>query len=414
MRVLVLSHQFPNDGEPESGIYVLEQARALRTLGVESVVMAPRPWVPPLLRHNSRWQKYVKIPHRAIVDNFEVIYPSVVTLPHNHLFAISGLLFYFSCRRQLRNILRTTQIDLIHAHTIMPDGFAAALLGREFNLPVVCTIHGSDVNLYPRRDHSTYRATRWALVNTDHLIAVSQRLKNKILSITGPRGVAVIHNGADTNKFNACDKRHARQVLGLPTDKKVLLFVGNLLEVKGVSFLLQALQRLARPELSLYVVGGGDLREGLENQAEQSHIPGCTFVGPQPHDRIPLWLSAAYCLVLPSLSEGLPTILCEAMQCKTPIVATAVGGIPEIINDHTTGLLVPSGDARALASAIAAQLDDSACSAAMTENAYEFARQNLTWQANAHKTLRVYEGAVELHSTVASSADAVHCTPLRL
>lgn len=414
MRVLVLSHQFPNDYEPQAGTYVLEQIRALRDIGVDSVVMSPTPWVPPFLRKKERLQKYVSMPVRAVVDNFEVTYPRVLTLPRNHLFALSGLLFYLSCRQRLRRVLRSTQIDLIHAHTIMPDGFAAVLLGREFNLPVVCTIHGSDVTVYPAQGRWIYRATRWALSNADHLIAVSQHLKNRILEIAGQCDVVVIHNGADAHKFAPIAKQRARQLLGLPAENKILLFVGNLLEVKGVSLLLQAVRHLSLPDLSLYVVGSGDLNKRLMKEANDADLRSCSFVGSQPHDRIPLWLSAADCIVLPSLSEGLPTILCEAMHCKTPIVATDVGGVPEIIKDHSTGLLVPSGDTKALTAAIAEQFANSSLACAMAEHAHRSAKQNLTWQANVSKVMPVYEGALALQSAPTANTKAACSSPQRI
>lgn len=399
MRVLVLSHQFPTDLEPTAGIYVLEQIRALRKLGVDSAVIAPTPWVPPLLRHKPRFQKYVSVPIRAVVDGFEVTYPRVVTPPRGYLFALSGLLFYLACRQYMRKCLNETHFDLIHAHTIMPDGFAAVLLGREFNLPVVCTIHGSDVNLYPWRGHSSYWAIRWALRNARHLITVSHHLKNNVLKIAGPRDVAVAHNGADGGKFKTIDKQRARRLLGLPGEKQILLYVGHLLEVKGVSFLLQAVRELARPDLALIIVGDGNLKERLIKEADEGGIQStCLFVGQQSHSSIPLWLSAADCLVLPSLSEGLPTILCEAMLCKTPIVATDVGGVSEIVKNRITGLLVPSRDPAALAAAIAEQLANSSLSGVMVECAYKSAEDNLTWQANASKIMPVYAQARSLIS----------------
>lgn len=405
----MLSHQFPTESEPATGIYVLEQMRALRKLGADLLVMAPTPWVPPLLKRRLSLQRYTSVPPQAVVDGFHVIYPRVLTLPRGLLFSLTGLFFYFSCRRRLAELLRTTQIDLIHAHTIMPDGFAAVLLGREFKIPTVCTIHGSDVNLYPWRSRLSYLAIRWALLNTDNLIAVSQKLKDKVHTIAGSLDVAVAHNGADSQKFKPMDKSEARRVLGLPLNRKILLFVGNLWKVKGIAFLIQAVQQLAQPDLDLYVVGDGDLRERLTKQAADAGLQSaCNFAGLQPHDRIPLWLSAADCLVLPSLSEGLPTILCEAMLCKTPIVATDVGGVSEIVRNRITGLLVPPGDRAALANAIREQLAHP--SLTVVEDACRSAEQNLTWESNALKTMSVYQGVLSSQSMAGSNGTVFSVT----
>jgi len=107
-------------------------------------------------------------------------------------------------------------------------------------------------------------------------------------------------------------------------------------------------------------------------------------------DDVPLWLSAADCLVIPSQMEGFPTILPEAMLCRLPIIATAVGGIPEVILDGDTGVLVPPGDAAALARALGRVLGSPEDADAMAARAQSFAREHLTWDANAQLVVSVY------------------------
>ena len=117
----------------------------------------------------------------------------------------------------------------------------------------------------------------------------------------------------------------------------------------------------------------------------------CIFAGRRQHEEIPLWLSAADCLVIPSHMEGFPTILPEAMLCRVPVVATAVGGVPEVVNHGTTGFLVEPGNVSELARAMADALSDSGLAAAVVGQAESFARENLTWQANARRVVSVYE-----------------------
>jgi glycosyltransferase involved in cell wall biosynthesis len=395
MRVLVLSHMFPTPMAPYAGIFVLEQMRALRNLGVELVAIAPRPWIPAILKFVPRFSKFNVIPRRASVHGFSVYYPRVLELPGGRLFYLYGLFYYIGCFRLVRKLANEGKINLIHAHTIMPDGFAAVLLGRKFNLPVVCTIQGSDINDYPWRHRPTLWATKWALRIVDGLVAISHDLKNKVLLLSGTRQIEVIHNGADPNKFKSVPREEARVRLDLPVDKKIILFVGNLVPVKGVEFLLDAASQLPRSDILLCLVGDGKLKSALLGLANRLGIANiCKFVGARPHDEIPWWLSAADCLVLSSLSEGLGTILTEAMLCRLPVIATSVGGIPDIVSPGYTGTLVPPKDPVALAKALDALLAGGARFSAMVEQAENRAKAELTWEFIARKMLSIYQEQV--------------------
>jgi teichuronic acid biosynthesis glycosyltransferase TuaC len=391
VRVLVLSHMFPNPLEQYAGIFVLEQMRALRDLGVEIVAIAPRPWVPPILNFVPRFRKFHVIPPRANVQGFRVEYPQVLQFPGGRFFYLYGAFYFIRCFRLVRKLVREGKINLIHAHTIMPDGFAAVLLGRKFNIPVVCTIQGSDINDYPWRCRPTLWATKWASRTVDSLITISHDLEKKVFSLVGTRQLEVVHNGADPNKFKSVPKEKARERLDLPANKKIILFVGNLVPVKGVEFLLDAVSQLARSDILLCLVGDGELKSTLLCRARHLGLANiCKFVGPRPHDEIPWWLSAADCLVLCSLSEGLGTILTEAMLCRVPVIATAVGGIPDIVRPGCTGTLVPPKDPVALAKVLDALLAGDARFSVMVEQAENRAKAELTWESIARKILSVY------------------------
>jgi len=395
MKVLVLSSMFPSPAHQHGGIFVLEQMQALRELGVEVVVVAPTPWAPSILKLVPRWRKYSLIPRRDNIQGLRVEYLRVPCFPGGRLFYLYGLFYFLRSCGLVRRLTREEGIDLIHAHAIMPDGFAGVLLGRRLFLPVVCTVHGSDVNSYPYRNRPTLWATKWALKRVGHLVTVSRGLKGEVFSLIGRRQIEVLHNGADPRKFKPRPRMEARARLHLPIDKKIILFVGSLVPVKGVEFLLAAVSRLAREDTLLYVVGDGDLMSALISLADDLGVQKvCRFVGRRPYDEIPYWLSAADCLVLPSLSEGLPTILPEAMLCGVPIVATQVGGVPEIVRHGHNGLVVQPKDPIGLAEAIRSLLANDDGVSAMVERAGETARVALTWEANAQKTLGIYHQIV--------------------
>lgn len=395
MNVLVFSHMFPSSADPMGGIFVLEQMKALRGLGVEIVVVAPVPWIPSMLRSIPRGRKYYAVPPRDAIHGFHVEYPRVLSFPGGRLFCMYGAFYYLACLRAVRHLVRDREIQMIHAHAILPDGFAGVLLGQTLNLPVVCTVHGSDINIYPFRNRCTRRATIWALRRVDRLITVSHRLRENVVALAGPLDAEVVHNGADPTRFAPMPKRDCRSRLNLPLEKKIVLFVGNLSSVKGVEFLLKAFAKLELFNTMLYVVGDGVLREPLCSLAANLGVQQSTvFVGQKPHEEIPLWLSAADCLVMPSLNEGLPTLLAEAILCRVPIVATEVGGIPEILRQGDNAVLVRPKDPVALTGAIRAQLAADRRSFGAVDQAEASARAKLTWEANAEKTLAVYRRAV--------------------
>ena len=391
MKALVLSHLFP----PNGGTFVLEQMKALREQGVSSRVIAPTPWPPFFLRSLPRLRRYVQVPQSGVVEDFRVEYPRFACLPRSLLFYLQGLSIYERCRPVVRRLKTTYAPDLIHAHTVMPDGFAALLLGQEFSLPVVCTVHGSDVKLYPRRNRATRWATQWALRGLPQLVAVSNDLKQSIFNLAGVGSVNVLHNGANPKTFARMSREEARRTLALPSTIPIVLFVGNLVPIKGLQFLLRAIAHLHFYGLQLFLVGDGEERTLLAALAQQLGISTvCHFVGFRPHDEVSVWLSAADCLVLPSLSEGMPTILVEAMFSQTPIVATSVGGVPEVIEHNRSGLLVAAGDADALAAAIARVLTQPQAASQMAKNASDRAVNNLTWETNAREMVRIYETAI--------------------
>jgi teichuronic acid biosynthesis glycosyltransferase TuaC len=395
LRVLTLSHMFPTPEAPTQGVFIIEQMKALRKLGIDMKAISPTPWTPPMLNFLPNIRKYICVPKSANVEGIRVTYPRFIAFPGGRFLFLYGLFCYLACRHTVRKHVKEGGIDLIHAHTIMPEGFAALLLGREFNIPVVCTVHGSDISIYPHESRATLLVTKWALRRIRHLVAVSEDLGKKVNLLIGSREIRVIRNGADEELFHANVKSAARTLLGLPEKAKIVLFIGNLLRVKGPEYLLQAASHISSSDFLLYIVGDGMLRDSLLAQAEDLGISArCVFVGARPHEEIASWLSAVDCLVLSSVSEGFPTIIAEAMMCGVPVVATAVGGIPEVVKHGSTGLLVQPRDPESLGEAICLALQNDTNIQIMVNRAEKAARAELTWEANARKTVEVYREAI--------------------
>src|ERR1700730_17792079 len=252
---------FPTPEARAQGVFIIEQMKALRKLGIEMKAIAPTPWAPRMLNFLPNIRKYICIPKSANVEGIRVTYPRFIAFPGGRFLFLYGLFCYLACRHIVRKHVQEGGIDLIHEHKIMPDGFAALLLGDEFNIPVVCTVHGSDINIYPHENRATLAVTKWALRRIKHLIAVSQDLRKKVDLLIGSKEVTVVRNGADEELFHPNAKSTARALLGLPGKAKIVLFIGNLLPVKGLNYLLQAVSQLSSPDVFLYIVGDGMLLE---------------------------------------------------------------------------------------------------------------------------------------------------------
>jgi len=205
--------------------------------------------------------------------------------------------------------------------------------------------------------------------------------------------VDIVFNGFDSELFKPMDRKEARSKLSLPPDKKIILNVANLVPVKGHKYLIEAIQKIVkvRDDVLVLIVGDGPLRRDLETQVKKLNLESYVkLVGAKPHHEIPLWMNAADLLVLPSLSEGNPTVMFEALGVGLPFVGTAVGGVPEIITSEDYGLLCPPKDPECLAEKILIALDKEWDREKIRKYAEQF-----TWDRIAKKTLEVYSMVIK-------------------
>jgi hypothetical protein len=396
MRILVLSHLYPSPADPTAGTFVHEQATALTDLGHDVRVVSPTGIAPPF---HPRWAGHRQVPGVDRHDGIPVLYPRKITLPGGRLGAWNAESMRAAVRGPLARIRRRWPYDLIHAHMLVPDGWAAAKVGGALGVPVLATAHRADVLDVPARGGAQRAQVADAVGSIDQIVAVSRAMRAACEGLATPRRpVAVVPNGADTRVFHPRDRAEARRRLGLPVDERVVAFVGVLTPRKGIDTLVEAMGLLARRPAGaplLTVAGIGELREALEARAGELGIAErIRFVGKVAHDEVPWWMAAGDVFCLPSLSEGLPTVVCEAMACGRAVVATAVDGTPEIVDDGATGLLVPPREAPALADALERVLDDPATRARFEEEALRRAVTTYTWEANARAHVALYEALV--------------------
>jgi len=362
LRVLVYTTLFPNSVQPLLGNFVMERMRRLRPFADLSVI-APAPYFPKLKVH-KRWHAFSQIPRSERIAGFDISHPRFPLLPKVAM-AIHGLLMFLGSVSLVSKKMREASYDIIDAHYVYPDGFAAVLLGSVFNVPVVVSARGSDINVFPR--FRTIRPLiRYVLKRADALIAVSEPLKNAMVKLgCSPEKITVIANGVDTVKFRPCPKEEMRGLLGLPQKRPILISAGNLTPNKGFHVLLEALAGLRRPGVLLVIVGEGAYRAALERKIHELGLKDAVkLVGAQPHEEMCSWYCAADVFCLASATEGCPNVVMEAIACGRPVVATHAAA--PVVTSPRLGILVdrkPDELRKALDEALSRDWDQDAIAA---------------------------------------------------
>ena len=259
--------------------------------------------------------------------------------------------------RAADNVIKREHIscDLIHAHFLWPNGYAGALLKKKYNIPLVVTAHGYDIYDLPFRDQEWRDRIVRTLEAADKIITVSRKNEECIRRLGVTKPVHVIPNGFRSDLFYPRDQAECRKTLGLPLDKQILLTVGNLVEVKGHRYLVEAMAELAKQKKDVLcvIVGSGLLKGKLEQQIRSLGLEEYVHLaGGKPHEEIPMWMNACDVFVLPSLKESFGIVQVEAIACGKPVVGTYNGGSEELILPDENGILCPPHDPEHLAAAI--------------------------------------------------------------
>jgi len=302
-----------------------------------------------------------------------------------------------SLQRALRRRLAHEQYDVVHAHWVVPNGWFAARASKAYRVPLVITLHGSDVALAER--HRVLRqVARGAFRTADQVTASSRDLVERALKL-GARETDshTLYLGVDTNVFKpSAPSAEVRARLDAPGDAFLAVSIGRLAEVKGFAYLIDAARQLK--DVAVAIVGDGELRDELRRRA--AGLGAVKLVGSLPHDLIPAVLAVADTVVVPSVVDragrvdGLPNTVLEALASGRPLVATRVGGIPEVVRDGENGLLVPQKDAEALARALRQLQGDEALRARLSAGARQSAVERFSWAATAEDLEVVYSTAI--------------------
>lgn len=297
---------------------------------------------------------------------------------------------------KLTRFFKDERIDLVHTMGARMN-FYGRLSARMARVPYICSTVQNSLLDYPIGNikRAVYvKVDAWTARYAQRIISVAEALSDDLRDRYGipAEKITTIHNGIDLGDLVPTGSRESIRVkLAIPPESPCVGVIGRLTHQKGFTFFLQALPSLFErfPALQCFVAGDGPLRDVLEREATRlALLNRCTFLGYRSD--IPDLLQALDVLVLPSLSEGLPFILLEAMGMERPVVATAVSGNPELIEHGRNGLLIPSADPKALATAVTWLLENPQEAKAMGKASKSTVAGEFSVKKMVEKTEEVY------------------------
>jgi len=397
LKVCILTSSFPRFAGDSAGIFIYHLAIALVKKGVDIEIICPHdngcrffedikgvkirrfPYFFPLQYQNLAYGS-------GILKNIKSNICTKIQLP---FFIISEIIY--TLRR-----LMISKPDLIHAHWSLPQGLIGIICKKVLGIPCITSIHGSDVH---GLQHPLLNDLNGIVINNSDMCTANSRASAKMVSDIAGRGdTQVVPMGVDTNLFSRSKKvgviRKKYEI-----DGDVLLFVGRLIRVKGVYYLINALPEVIKhhPKAKLLIVGSGPEKRRLMQLSTELEIKNrIVFINEVlQEDLIPLY-SMADILILPSImditgeTEGLGVVLLEAMACRAPVIGSNVGGIKDIIIDGETGLISEQKNPDSLAEKILQLLSDEQLRKKVIENGFKLVKKKFTWEAISDRFMNIY------------------------
>lgn len=319
-KIAVFSNMYPSGQHPTFGIFVKNQVELLRSQGLDVDVIAIDN---PARGKGAAAKKYGSWLLRSFVS-------------------------------MLKNRKRIT---LTHSHYAFPTGLISLIGKRIWKLPYVITVHGGDIDKMAAKGGKIASMTAAILQNAEAVIVVGERLKQDVIQkfYVQEQRVHVMSMGVDTSVFKPFPKEETRMELDIPAQEKVVLYVGNLIEAKGLLELVEAFKVVKQevPEAALYLIGSPKDEGFMEKLAKHVLKHGVKIVQqmPKPQNEIARWMAASDVFVLPSHHEGFGLVVLEAMAAGTQVVGTDVGGLSYLLADQA-GIAVEPKNVDSLAEGI--------------------------------------------------------------
>jgi glycosyltransferase involved in cell wall biosynthesis len=367
---------------------------------VDIEVIAPIPFSPPL--KYLPFYEFSKIPLMEYSEEGTVHHPRFLyLLPKKIFYGFIGDFYRQSVSNYILN--NVEEADLVHAHQIYPDGYGVMDLCREWNVPLIVELHSTGSLKTWLEDDRIKNKVMEVFEFSSKIICISEELSELLIEVGVDSGkIEIISLGVDVYKFKPDDKISLKKQLKIEAGK-IILYVGRLDKLKGVDYLLRAIYELRTKygtsdiNLQVVIIGKGSEVNNLQKLSRNLDLQEIvTFKGELRGKELEDWYSVADLFILPSLTEGKPVVIYEAMSSECAVIATNVGGIPDQVKDNHTGLLFEPEDMDALANKIKYLLDNEDVMKKMGENGRKLViNEGWTWEGYAKRINNVYNNLVD-------------------
>jgi D-inositol-3-phosphate glycosyltransferase len=290
--------------------------------------------------------------------------------------------------------------DLVHAHGhVYMSSYLAGKVARKHKKPFILTQHNTFIDyqswLNTIEHLNDLTIGKAVLKDADRIIVVSKKTRDYVRRLGANKAkTSVIYNGVDVNYFHPANKGESRKKLGLPDNRQIILSVRRLVYKNGVDTLIESVASVVRnhPDTLFVVAGKGPSRKLIEGRIKELGIEdNIKLTGFVPDKLLPIYYDAADYFILPSASgEGLPLVLLEAMACGLPVIATKVGGTPEIIQHMNNGILVPPRNPEAMAETMSKLLSKEELGHTIGEEARKVIVDKFSWENNLRQLHNIY------------------------
>ncbi|MFS0575614.1 glycosyltransferase [Sporosarcina sp. 179-K 3D1 HS] len=326
-KIVVFSNMYPSSDHPTYGIFVKNQVNLLKSAGLDVDVIA------------------IEEPGKGKIQTLK---------------KYAGWFF-----RSLANLMKNKKkISLTHAHYAFPTGLLSLIGKKWLGLPYVVTVHGGDIDKMAAKNARIAKMTKSILQQAQAVIVVGEKLRKEVIDRFGvpDSRVHLISMGVDTDVFKPIPKLEAKETLGFQADKRIILFVGNVIRAKGLLELAEAFGKIKPdfPDTVLFIAGSQkdqNFTEELQQFIQEKAIKDVQFKGPLSQPVLARWMAAADVLALPSHHEGFGLVALEAMAAGTTVVGTDVGGLSYLLANQA-GILVQPEQPDSLADGLRKALAD--------------------------------------------------------
>ncbi|MGQ3414369.1 glycosyltransferase [Natrinema sp. LN54] len=393
MNIVFVSHLFPTPENSMKGVFVLRQARALSERGHQVTVISPIPYVPRTVSRLLGRPTSADIPRRDTYDDISVYYPRYWSLPGAKTLPI----ITYSFRRSLHEYRELFEAaDIINAHVALPDGFASISLARQFEIPLVTTIHGADIYksaknpICQRQIQTTFDESDDIIMNSNMLLDEAKQHFSNLDC------VHVVYNGTTVKEIDSVEPQDLSDTFS--DGRMIVTTVGTLIERKGHKTVIEALRKIPETDRPYYlVIGDGPLRDELRSYVRDINLEDYVqFTGYIPdHDSVFAKLKSTDVMAMPSIDEAFGVAYLEGMACGLPVIACEGEGPSDFITDRETGFLVPPHDSDKLSDVLRELHRNPELRQRVGNRGQRTAFNAFSWERNAKSVEGIFKNAVE-------------------